>query len=80
MWNRANFALCIKTDEFVDLEPRRLYRIRADKKALELGLLRVVDESGEDYLYSATLFLPVRLTPAVARAVRQLDREDGNGR
>jgi hypothetical protein len=49
------------------LIPRRLYRVVPDVEAVERGLLRIVDESGEDYLYPAKLFLAVELPRGAAR-------------
>lgn len=72
LWFRANFALCVETHGYVDLELRRLYRIRADRKALAQGFIRIVDDSGEDYLFPASSFLPVRLSAGAAKVFRQL--------
>ncbi len=51
----------------VSLVVRRLYRIVHDKEAERRGLLRVVDESGEDYLYPKKLFAVVDLPSALTR-------------
>ena len=72
-WAQANFALCIQTGGNVDLEMRKLYRIRADKRSLLEGYVRVIDESGEDYLYPVAFFLPVRLSARAAKVFRELD-------
>ena len=72
-WTQANFALCIQNGGNVDLELRKLYRIRADKRSLLEGFVRVIDESGEDYLYPVAFFLPVRLSARAAKVYRQLD-------
>ena len=51
------FAVCVQnTDYKVSLELRKLYRVLSDGEAQKAGLLRVVDESGEDYLYPETYF------------------------
>jgi hypothetical protein len=52
-----------------DLELRKVYRILPDKKAAAEGYLRVVDESGEDYLYPADHFAIVRVPAAAAKAL-----------
>jgi len=52
----------------VSLIPRRLYPVLPDTDAHKRGLVRVVDESGEDYVYPATLFLPIEL-PGERKAV-----------
>jgi hypothetical protein len=51
------------------LEARKIYRALADASARELGLLRIVDESGESYLYPAARFEYLVLPPRVARAL-----------
>jgi hypothetical protein len=66
----ARFAVCIRNDDYpASLEPRKLYQVVADADAETQGLLRVVDESGEDYLYPAAYFLPVPVSPAVGEAL-----------
>ena len=53
------FAVCIQGTEF-DLITGKAYRILEDKKGDRLGCVRVIDESGEDYLYPASCFVRVR--------------------
>jgi hypothetical protein len=60
-------ALCLKNEGCGDLEQRKLYRILPDKKAAAEGYVRVVDESGEDYLYPANYFAIVRVPAAAAK-------------
>ena len=56
----ARFAICIDNSEYpASLELRRIYRVVSDEDAEHEGDLRVVDESGEDYLYPADYFLVV---------------------
>ena len=55
------FALCIKNDHCDDLELRKIYRLLPDEEAATEGYLRVVDESGEDYLYPESFFIIVKL-------------------
>src|SRR5437879_8646869 len=56
---RPRFAVCIKGTGF-DLIAQRVYRVLEDRKAERHGWIRVVDESGEDYLYPASCFIFVR--------------------
>jgi hypothetical protein len=51
------------------LETRKIYVALRDPAADKHGLLRVIDESGEDYLYPKALFRPIALPQAVKRAV-----------
>jgi len=55
------FALCVENEESEDLELRKIYEILPDKQAGKDGYLRVIDDSGEDYLYPKTYFVHVRL-------------------
>ncbi|HWW77388.1 MAG TPA: hypothetical protein VNZ44_18445 [Pyrinomonadaceae bacterium] len=57
----TRFVLCIRAGDCEDLEPRKVYQVIPDDAAAEDGLLRVIDESGEDYLYPRDLFVPVEL-------------------
>jgi hypothetical protein len=53
----ADFAMCIQNVGFgASLEVRKLYAVVEDSDAEANGLIRVIDESGEDYLYPANLF------------------------
>ncbi len=55
--------ICVNNEGYeASLEARKLYRRLDDARAEEIGMVRVVDESGEDYLYSARLFQPIRIT------------------
>jgi hypothetical protein len=57
----VQFAICIAGEEDGDLEVWKIYRVLPDPTAVEVGCLRVVDESGEDYLYSQSRFVVVEL-------------------
>ena len=61
------FVLCIRNEGCDDLELRKAYQVLPDASATEEGYVRVIDESGEDYLYPADYFLPVALPAAVAQ-------------
>jgi hypothetical protein len=63
------FLLCIRNEGCEDLELRKVYPQLADAKAAASGYVRVIDESGEDYLYPARLFITVELTSAAKRAL-----------
>lgn len=55
------FALCVRNDECDDLELRKIYQVLPDDRAARDGYLRVVDESGEDYLYPESYLILVEL-------------------
>ncbi|HMS83581.1 MAG TPA: hypothetical protein PKD12_08025 [Nitrospira sp.] len=63
------FVLCVKNDECEDLETRKVYRLLADEKAEKDGYLRVIDESGDDYLYPASYFVRVKLPYEAEQAI-----------
>lgn len=60
------YALCVRNDDCEDLELRKIYEVLLDKRAQRDGYVRVVDESGEDYLYPESYFVSVKL-PRKAR-------------
>ncbi len=60
--NSVEFVICLSNDECADLEAWKVYRVLTDARAAELGCLRIIDESGEDYLYPASRFEAVAFT------------------
>lgn len=62
----AKFVLCIENKDCDDLEIGKVYRLLPDAKAKRDGFVRVVDESGEDYLYPESHFVAVDI-PLKAR-------------
>jgi hypothetical protein len=70
--SRTRFAVCIDNSGYpVSLELHKIYRVVPDQEAEEDGDIRVIDESGEDYLYEAELFLPVDLPAKIVRALNR---------
>ena len=64
------FVVCLKNKGYeVSLEPRKIYQVLPDPDATKYGQLRVIDESGEDYLYPAVYFTPIELPQPVRKAV-----------
>ncbi|MFH1740877.1 MAG: hypothetical protein ABIH23_17865 [bacterium] len=55
------FALCIENKDCEDLEKRKIYQVLPDDVAAKEGYLRVVDESGESYLYPKSYLILVQL-------------------
>lgn len=63
----VQFVVCVKNDDYAaSLDVRKVYRAMPDPRAAEHQLIRVIDESGEDYLYPAEYFVPIELPEAVA--------------
>ena len=63
-------VVCVANDGYpASLEKRKLYVILPDPAAEKKGLVRAVDESGEDYLYPKSFFRYVALPPSVKKAV-----------
>lgn len=70
MEERPRFVICLKNDEYeVSLEVRKVYRVISDPQASQLQMIRVVDESGEDYLYPQEMFASIELPQAVIEAL-----------
>ncbi len=71
------FAICITNSE-PDLESRKVYQVLPDKAAARDHYLRIIDESGEDYLYPADYFILVRIPkaaePTLASQVNGISR------
>lgn len=67
------FALCIDNTGYqASLVPGKVYRILPDSKAAKDDLVRIVDESGEDYLYHKDHFVFVDFPPAVKKQILAL--------
>ena len=67
---KHEFVICIDNHGYeASLEMRKLYEIIEDADADKHGQLRVIDESGEDYLYSATHFNRILLSANVIERV-----------
>jgi hypothetical protein len=66
------FAVCVNNSEYpASLELHKIYRVVPDPDAIIDGDLRIIDESGEDYLYPAAWFVFIELPPAVERSLRR---------
>jgi hypothetical protein len=67
---KSQLVVCVGNEGYAaSLEPRKIYVSLRDAEAEKHGMLRVVDESGEDYLFPKALFRPIELTPSVKKAV-----------
>ncbi len=67
---KQRFAICIDNTGYeVSLIPRKIYQIIPDEKAAQDDLIRIIDESGEDYLYHIDHFVLVGFPVEVERAI-----------
>lgn len=66
------FVVCVANSGAEDLELRKLYVVLADADAAERGFIRVVDESGEDYLYPSSFVVDVAIAPPSAALLGEL--------
>jgi hypothetical protein len=70
-FSTQQFVLCVKNEAYpASLEVRKVYRALPDAAAAAKGFVRVIDESGEDYLYPADSFVAVDLPQAAVDALR----------
>jgi len=64
------FVVCIDNSDYpVALEKRKIYELIPDASAEKHNQIRVIDESGEDYLYPESCFIPINLTEGVENAI-----------
>lgn len=64
------FAICLKNDGYeVSLERRKIYQVLPDLDAAKHRQIRIIDESGDDYLYPQNFFAPIELSQPIRRAV-----------
>lgn len=64
------FAVCLRNKGYeASLERRKIYQVLPDPDAATHGQVRVVDESGDDYLYPREFFAPIELPQPIRRAV-----------
>ncbi len=66
----TQFVVCIKNTKYpASLEVRKIYESLPDASAAKHQLIRVIDESGEDYLYPADYFVPIKLPQLIVKAL-----------
>lgn len=69
---RPRFLICVKNEGYAaSLELRKVYQSVPDAIAAERHVVRLIDESGEDYLYPDDLFVPIELPQAAERVFAQ---------
>jgi len=69
MSTHQRFAVCIQNEDYpASLELWKIYQVLSDEKASKHRLVRVIDESGEDYLYPESYFVSIKLPKAAEEA------------
>ncbi len=67
---QPSFVACVDNSGYLaSLEMHKIYRVIPDEEARRDGDIRVIDESGEDYLYSADRFIAIEVPKALERAI-----------
>jgi len=69
---KAQFAICVNTDDPDLLTPRMIYEVLPDESAAKSNYIRVVDNEGEDYLYPADYFVLVDFPHTVEQALLRI--------
>ena len=73
MNDEKHFVVCVRNDEYEGaLELRKIYEVLDDADAEPHELIRVIDESGEDYLYPREWFLAIELPQNVEEAISEI--------
>jgi hypothetical protein len=68
--SKRQLVICVDNSGYeASLERRKIYEAVADSASAKQGLLKVIDESGEDYLYPESMFVEASLPAAIRRAV-----------
>ena len=67
------FVVCVRNDEYEGtLDLRKIYEVLDDRDAEPHDLVRVIDESGEDYLYPRDWFVPIELPQNLEEVILEL--------
>jgi hypothetical protein len=69
---KQRFVICVQDESNEDLEIGKVYQVLPDESADQDNYIRVIDESGEDYLYPADYFVPITLPQEAERALLAL--------
>jgi hypothetical protein len=69
----GQFAICVRNDEYeASLELRKLYPVLEDDFGAQHGMIRVIDESGEDYLFPTEWFVRISLPHALEKRLQKI--------
>ena len=67
------YVICIENSEYpASLELRKIYEVVPDDEAVSLEQIRIIDESGDDYLYPTNLFVPIKLPKDAEAAISRV--------
>ena len=72
--HNKQFAICVRNEGAEDLKIMKVYQIHPDVRAAKDKHVRVIDESGEAYLYPADFFIPLTFSREVERALSAATR------
>ncbi len=67
---QQQFVICVRNEGADDLQVRRVYEVLPDEKGAQEGYIRIIDESGEDYLDPASYFVAIELPQAAREALK----------
>lgn len=67
--SKQQFVICIQNNDCEDLKPGKVYQVLPDESASREGYIRVIDESGEDYLYPVDYFVFIDLPEKAEQAL-----------
>ena len=66
----AEFVVCINNADYpASLKLHKIYRVLVDKDTTSEGDIRIIDESGEGYLYSSSRFVPIKVPQTVEESL-----------
>ncbi len=68
--SHSRFVVCTRDEDCDDLDRRKIYQVIQDQDAATEGYLRIVDDSGEDYLYPAEYFMDIDLRHDLEEALQ----------
>jgi hypothetical protein len=69
--SKRDYAVCIDNKGYeVSLEHGKIYQVLPDRTGADHGYLRVVDESGEDYLFDSERFFPITISQKLEKALQ----------
>ena len=68
--DRTQYVVCVRNKDYTaSLELRKIYAVIPDPDAEIHGMIRLLDESGEDYLYPRSFFLPIKVPQTISHAL-----------